>query len=438
MAEAMKDSKTRWLGQIPADWDMVRVKDCFDRKNKKANQKDPVVLSLARSGVKIRDISSNEGQLAADYTNYNPVAKDDILINPMDLVSGDNCNISRVEGVISPAYVNLRHKKGINPRFYNYYFKLQYWLGAFFAHGFGVSFDNRWTLSYETLSKYPLILPPSSEQDKIADFLDEKCAEIDKLSEDIKKQIDILNNYKKSVITRAVTKGLDPNVEMKDSGVVAIGDIPSTWKLCRIKNLFIDNKSGIKVGPFGSALGQALVSKYDGEYKVYGQANLIRRDFTYGDNYVKKKDYERLIAYKVLPGDIAVSMMGTIGKCMVVPADIEDGIMDSHLIKIRLKKVYNPNYFEYLYESDVVYIQLLLQNKGSIMTGLNSSIVKNIYFLEPPVEEQNEIVNYLDDICSKINSSIRAKNEQIVKMDAYKKSIIYEYVTGKKRVKGAL
>lgn len=438
MAGVLKDSKTRWLGQIPTDWDMVRVKDCFDRKNKKANQKNPIVLSLARSGVKIRDIASNEGQLAADYTNYNPVAKDDILINPMDLVSGDNCNISKIEGVISPAYVNLRYKKGINPRFYNYYFKLQYWLGAFFAHGYGVSFDNRWTLSYETLSKYPIVLPPSEEQDKIADFLDEKCAEIDRLSEDIQKQIDILNDYKKSVITRAVTKGLDPNAEMKDSGVVAIGDIPSTWKLCRIKNLFIDNKSGIKVGPFGSALGQAVVSKYDGEYKVYGQANLIRRDFTYGDNYVKKKDYERLIAYKVLPGDIAVSMMGTIGKCMVVPADIEDGIMDSHLIKIRLKKGYNPNYFEYLYESDVVYIQLLLQNKGSIMAGLNSSIVKNIYFLEPPVEEQNEIVNYLDDICSKINSSIRAKNEQMVKMDSYKKSIIYEYVTGKKRVKGEL
>lgn len=234
MAGTLKDSKTRWLGQIPTDWDMVRVKDCFDRKNKKANQKNPIVLSLARSGVKIRDITSNEGQLAADYTNYNPVAKDDILINPMDLVSGDNCNISKVEGVISPAYVNLRYKKGINPRFYNYYFKLQYWLGAFFAHGYGVSFDNRWTLSYEALSKYPIVLPPSEEQIKIADFLDEKCAEIDNLSEDIQKQIEILNDYKKSVITRAVTKGLDPNAEMKDSGIDWIGQIPKGWEMLRI------------------------------------------------------------------------------------------------------------------------------------------------------------------------------------------------------------
>lgn len=260
MAGTLKDSKTRWLGQIPTDWDMVRVKDCFDRKNKKANQKNPIVLSLARSGVKIRDITSNEGQLAADYTNYNPVAKDDILINPMDLVSGDNCNISKVEGVISPAYVNLRYKKGINPRFYNYYFKLQYWLGAFFAHGYGVSFDNRWTLSYETLSKYPIVLPPSEEQDKIADFLDEKCVEIDKLSEDIQKQIDILNDYKKSVITRAVTKGLDPNTEMKESGVQWIGNIPSDWVTIPVKYCFtIENGSDPKTE--------------DGDTPVYGSGS---------------------------------------------------------------------------------------------------------------------------------------------------------------------
>ena len=362
---------------------------------------------------------------------------DDIVIAKTGATIGKSGINNRIKyGILSSSCVKVSiDKNRSDHRYYYYTFQTQPFLDNLLLSSNGSTRD---TINLTELSNLSCLIPPKDRQIKIADFLDEKCAEIDNLSEDIQKQIEILNDYKKSVITRAVTKGLNPNVEMKDSGVVAIGDIPSTWKLCRIKNLFIDNKSGIKVGPFGSALGQALVSKYDGEYKVYGQANLIRRDFTYGDNYVKKKDYERLIAYKVLPGDIAVSMMGTIGKCMVVPADIEDGIMDSHLIKIRLKKVYNPNYFEYLYESDVVYIQLLLQNKGSIMTGLNSSIVKNIYFLEPPVEEQNEIVNYLDDICSKINSSIRAKNEQIVKMDAYKKSIIYEYVTGKKRVKGAL
>ena len=319
MAEAMKNSKTRWLGQIPADWDMVRVKDCFDRKNKKANQKDPIVLSLARSGVKIRDISSNEGQLAADYTNYNPVAKDDILINPMDLVSGDNCNISRVEGVISPAYVNLRHKKGINPRFYNYYFKLQYWLGAFFAHGFGVSFDNRWTLSYETLSKYPLVLPPSDEQIKIADFLDEKCAEIDKLSEDIQKQIDILNDYKKSVITRAVTKGLDPNAEMKDSGIKWIGEIPKDWTCKKIKYLANTKQSNSFVD--GDWIEAPFVKDNGIRYITTGNIGdgVFKRQ---GDGYVTEEDFKMLKCKYAYSGDLIFSRLNEeYGRSCILPND---------------------------------------------------------------------------------------------------------------------
>lgn len=431
--EALKDSKVEWLGKIPKDWKVERIGTLYSLRNSKVSDEDYPPLSVTMQGIlpQLETVAKTD-----DHSNRKLVKKGDFAINSRSDRRG-SCGISDYDGSVSLINIVLKPNAKMNPVYYNWLFHTSLFADEFYKWGHGIV-DDLWTTNWQDMKNIFVTIPPLDEQKLIADFLDEKCAEIDRLSEDIQKQIDILNDYKKSVITRAVTKGLDPNAEMKDSGVVAIGDIPSTWKLCRIKNLFIDNKSGIKVGPFGSALGQAVVSKYDGEYKVYGQANLIRRDFTYGDNYVKKKDYERLIAYKVLPGDIAVSMMGTIGKCMVVPADIEDGIMDSHLIKIRLKKGYNPNYFEYLYESDVVYIQLLLQNKGSIMAGLNSSIVKNIYFLEPPVEEQNEIVNYLDDICSKINSSIRAKNEQMVKMDSYKKSIIYEYVTGKKRVKGVL
>lgn len=439
MAEALKDSKVTWLGVIPDNWSVDRTKFHYTNLKQVAGvkSKDYERLALTLNGVIKRPKDDADGLQPGDFNGYQILKTGDLVFKLIDLqnISTSRVGLAHDTGIVSPAYIRLEPKKKESSRYGEYYF-LSMWQREIFNQlgDAGV----RSNLSSNDLLELPYIRLPYDEQVKIADFLDEKCAEIELLTKDIQSQINLLEEYRKSIIAQVVTKGLRARNDMKESGVVAIGDIPSTWKLCRIKNLFIDNKNGIKVGPFGSALGQAVVSKYDGEYKVYGQANLIRRDFTYGDNYVKKKDYERLIAYRVLPGDIAVSMMGTIGKCMVVPADIEDGIMDSHLIKIRLKKGYNPNYFEYLYESDAVYIQLLLQNKGSIMTGLNSSIVKNIYFLEPPVEEQNEIVNYLDDICSKINSSIRAKNEQIVKMDAYKKSIIYEYVTGKKRVKGAL
>lgn len=427
MAGVLKDSKTRWLGQIPTDWDMVRVKDCFDRKNKKANQKNPIVLSLARSGVKIRDITSNEGQLAADYTNYNPVAKDDILINPMDLVSGDNCNISKVEGVISPAYVNLRYKKGINPRFYNYYFKLQYWLGAFFAHGYGVSFDNRWTLSYETLSKYPIVLPPSEEQDKIADFLDEKCAEIDKLSEDIQKQIDILNNYKKSVITRAVTKGLDPNAEMKDSGIDWIGQIPKGWEMLRIKNLGTA-RNGLTYSP------NDLATEEDGTL-VLRSSNVKDGKINLEDNvYVSCKIPSNLMVKK---GDILIcSRNGSrelIGKNAII-----DDIHATYGAFMMVYRSIDPEYLYYILNSEVFsyYLGTFFTSTINQLTGQNFNNMKIVFC--PDKNERAKIVEYLKEKTLDIDYSIQIKRQQLDNLNTYKKSIIYEYVTGKKRVKGAL
>lgn len=437
MVGALKDSKTRWLGQIPTDWDMVRVKDCFDRKNKKANQKDPVVLSLARSGVKIRDIASNEGQLAADYTNYNPVAKDDILINPMDLVSGDNCNISKIEGVISPAYVNLRYKKGINPRFYNYYFKLQYWLGAFFAHGYGVSFDNRWTLSYETLSKYPIVLPPSEEQDKIADFLDEKCAEIDRLSEDIQKQIDILNDYKKSVITRAVTKGLDPNAEMKDGRVDWAKNIPKTWKVTKLKYLFDFGKGlnitkadlvpeGLPVVSYGqihsklndkTSLSEELLRFVDNRYQVrYPQCRIKQGDFVFADT---SEDYEGC------------------GNC-VYKRDNSKVFAGYHSIILKAKQNSDNRYLAYLFTTDLWRKQIRTAVSGVKVFSITQNILSRASVILPPEKEKLIIADYLDGVCSDIEYSISAKYSQLENLTIYKKSIIYEYVTGKKRVKGAL
>lgn len=202
----MKDSGIEWIGEIPLDWDISKVKHCFTRKNSKAKQDNPVVLSLTRSGVKIRDISTNEGQLAESYYDYNPVQVGDLLLNPMDLYSGANCSYSDVEGVISPAYINLKNKEGVsNSKFYDYYFKVQYWMMVLFSFGKGVSFDNRWTLGQETLMNFPIVYPLLSEQQQIADFLDNKCSEIDKIITKKEELIAELKTYKKSLIYEYVT-----------------------------------------------------------------------------------------------------------------------------------------------------------------------------------------------------------------------------------------
>ena len=218
---------------------------------------------------------------------------------------------------------------------------------------------------------------------------------------------EILKSYRVSLITESVTKGLKKDVEYKDSGVIWIGEIPSHWDVKRLRYIIQQNADGIRVGPFGSSLKDAVVDAEQGEYKIYGQANLIRHDFEYGDNFVAEKDYLRLKNYEVLPGDILLSMMGTIGKCSTVPNGITKGIMDSHLIKIRLSELMLPRYLEYVYEySAVVYEQLIQNGKGSIMNGLNSTIVKNVYVPVPPISEQQEIADYLDECCGSIETLI--------------------------------
>ena len=217
--------------------------------------------------------------------------------------------------------------------------------------------------------------------------------------------------------------------KMKPSGIAWIGDIPVGWNVKRVKYVIQNNADGIKVGPFGSALTNEVVSGEDGKYKIYGQANLIRKDFDYGDNFVTEENYRRLINYEVLPDDIAVSMMGTIGKCSVVPHGIMPGIMDSHLIKIRLSNKMNPGFFEYIYESSVVYEQLVVNSKGSIMNGLNSKIVKSVFLAVPPFDEQIAITNFLDAQCAKIDSVIADIEKQIETLQKYKKALITEAVT---------
>jgi type I restriction enzyme S subunit len=166
-----KPSGIDWIGQIPAHWEIAKVKNAFVRKKEKAKQENPTILSLTSKGIIIRDITNNEGQIAESYYEYNPVEVGDLLLNPMDLVTNAFSSISYLAGVISPAYINLRNKHGFCSRYFDYYFKLQYWNSSFFAHGKGVSFEHRWTLGFETLMNFPIPVPSKDEQFNIAKYL---------------------------------------------------------------------------------------------------------------------------------------------------------------------------------------------------------------------------------------------------------------------------
>lgn len=429
----MKKSDVEWIGEIPDEWVVLRVKDGFTQKKSKAHQESPVVLSLARSGVKVRDMSSAEGQFAESYFDYNPVDVDDMLINPMDLISGDNCSLSKVVGVISPAYVNLRHKEGFCPDYYQYYFKYQYWCMAFFAHGKGVSIDNRWTLNNETLMKFPLLAPPLEVQQKIADFLDGKCAEIDGLVDDIQEQIAVLEQYKKSVITEAVTKGLNPDVPMKDSGIEWVGMIPEHWGANRLKYLFVHKKglsitkenlveTGLPVVSYGQIhskvntgvdINSELLRYVDYSYqKQYPQCEVFKHDFIFADT---SEDYDGC------------------GNC-VYKRDDETIFAGYHSIILHSKHNQDNRYFAYLFKTDCWRNQIREAASGVKLFSISQKTLLNTSVLIPGFVEQQEIANYLDNKCSEIDAVIAKKKEQLEELAEYKKSLIYEYVTGKKEV----
>lgn len=429
MSRQMKDSGIEWIGKIPSDWEIKRVKHGFIRKKEDAHQDSPVVLSLARAGVKVRDISNNEGQLAESYYNYNPVEPGDLLLNPMDLYSGANCSISRVSGVISPAYINLRAKDGFNPVFYDYYFKTQYWTMAMFAHGKGVSFDNRWTLNANDLLNYYIPVPKVGEQDRIALFIDSQCAHIDAVIEKTKVSIEEYKKLKNAVITQAVTKGVRGDSSMKDSGIEYIGDIPDNWRVCQVRHIGI-TQNGISKGAEFFGVGYPFVSYGD----VYRNFSMPKQVI----GLIKSSEVEQEL-YSVKKGDIFFTRTSEtieeVGFSCVCEEDIPQATFAGFLIRLRpFDDSLYSGYSKYYFRSNHHRFYLVKEMNLVTRASLGQSLLKGMPVLIPSKEEQFEIAEYLDEKCDLIDNIIVRKENVLKELEAYKRSLIYDYVTGKKEV----
>ena len=368
----MKYSGVEWIGEIPDKWGVRKVKQCFYISKEQAHIENPTILSLARAGVKVRDITNNEGQLAASYDNYNPVMPGDLLLNPMDLYSGANCSLSEVSGVISPAYINLRKKVELNPKFYDYYFKTQYWAMAMFAHGKGVSFDNRWTMNAETLLNYYLPFPSSKVQDKIVNLINKKTAEIDSLIEIENQQIEKLKEYKQAVITEAVTRGLDKKVPLKDSGVEWIGMIPDSWTIRRFKTCH----NGTNVG---ESINKEYISN-DNECLVFYTAGLSEQYTTYNLfpewKYTKKRD-------------LLLSRNGN--PYVFIPK--EGALYSDHVIRTEILQSFDKKFLMYSLQTSILYEKA----EGVSIVTWSAEIWNKQKIATPTLEIQKSIVKYLDE-----------------------------------------
>ena len=397
----LKKTDIEWIPYIKADWKIGKVKDLFYISKELSTKNNPVVLSLARSSIKVRDISNNEGQLAENYDNYNTVQINDLLLNPMDLYSGANCNVSYVEGVISPAYSNLRAKIELEPRYFDFYFKVQYWTMAMFAHGKGVSFDNRWTINSESLLNYELPIPPYEEQKKIVEILDKKISQIEALIINHEKQIDKLKLYKHSEISKNILNNSEYFTKLKYH--------------CNANENSLKNSND----------PEDII-----EYVEIGSVSL--------EEGIKNTE---ILSFKDAPSrarritkvcDIIISTVRTYLKAIAIIQ--KENLIVSNGFAVLSPKNVNHNYLGYVLKSDYFTDLVSANSYGISYPAITTAALTNIKIPMCSLSNQESIVIKLDKICNNVDQLINLRKNKIMKLEEYKKSIIYEYVIGKKQV----
>ena len=425
---ATKDSGISWLGEYPSDWELKKIKYCLQERVEKNNPvRTTEILSLtAKQGVIPYDQKEGGGNKPKeDVSAYRLAYPGDIVMNSMNILSG-SVGLSQYFGCVSPVYYMLRPWKAIEDvRYYNYIFQTTMFQRSLFGLGNGILIKESGNGKLNTIRmRIPmdkfggLFIPvaPIDEQKRIADFLDAKCAEIDALTADIQTQIDTLEQYKRSVITETVTKGLNPNAEMKDSGVQWIGNMPSHWEVIRGKYILRYMQKPVREDD------GVITCFRDGEVTL--RSNRREEGFTMSD---KEIGYQGIDV-----GDLVVhGMDGFAGSI---------GISDSRGKASPVLNVLDTDqckrYIMY-YLRSMAYSDVFLALATGIRVrscDLRWNKLAELSYPVPPLDEQNAIVKHIDSVLSKADAVIADKKAQLATLDEYKKSLIFEYVTGKKEV----
>ena len=411
MGTKMKESGIPWIGMIPDNWEVKRLKEVFVECKEKSLDGAGELLSLSQyTGVQQKKDTDKAGTHESEtYEGYNVVHKGQLVMNIMLAWNGSYA-ISDYDGIISPAYCVFDFRIDCAKQYFHYLLRTNGYPSAFKTLSRGI-IDSRLRLYPEQFYTFPTIFPPLPTQQRIADFLDRKCAEIDDLAALQETMIAELKRYKQSLITETVTKGLNPNAQMKDSGVEWIGEIPEGWKIRRLK--FVANRRNEKADD--STL------KYIGLEHIVGfSKEMVETENVY-DNEGANMCYDRDVIFgKLRP---------YLGKAKV----IEDTCCCSSEFLV-LCNVHCPDYLRYLILSGWFIEIVNASTYGTKMPRANADFIMNMLIPVPHTNEQQQIADYLDRKCAEIDELIAIKQQKIEALKEYKKSVIYEYVTGKKEV----
>ena len=412
----MKESGISSFGLIPRNWEIKKLKTILTLRSEK-NSGDRELLSVYLDRGVISYADSNGMQVhkpSQDMSNYQNVNIGDFVLNNQQAWRG-SVGVSKYNGIISPAYFVYSMNDKCNPLYMNFLFRDSSMVQQYETASRGVGTIQRNIFAPWLLNSWT-VLPTVEEQERIAAYLDAKCAEIDALTADIQAQIDTLEQYKRSVITETVTKGLNPDAEMKDSGIQWIGNMPSQWEVIR--------------GKYILRYMQKPVREDDGVITCFRDGEVTLRSNRREDGFTMS---DKEIGYQGIDiGDLVVHGMdgfaGSIG--------ISDSRGKASPVLNVLDTYQNKRYIMY-YLRSMAYSDVFLALATGIRVrscDLRWNKLADLSYPVPPLDEQEAIVEHIDTVLAKANDVISDKKEQLATLDEYKKSLIFEYVTGKKEV----
>lgn len=426
-----KDSGIKWIDKIPKTWELKKIKYILNNRTENNNpikSRDILSLTAKQGVVPLSEKESGGNKPKEDYSAYRLAYPNDIVMNSMNILSG-SVGLSKYFGCVSPVYYMLYPILDTDDiRFYHYIFQTKMFQKSLLGLGNGIVMKESGNGKLNTIRmRIPidklgnLYIPTTSpmEQKQISNFLDKKCEEINSILNEMQQQIDTLQEYKKSLISEVVTKGLNPNVELKDSGIEWVGKIPKTWDIHPLYCYFSERKNRNKFGNEENLLSLS-----------YG--NIIRKDINSNGGLLP----ENFNTYNIVePDDIIIRPTDLQNDKHSLRTGLvkEHGIITSAYLDLKPNPKINSHYFHYLLHS--YDIQKVFYNMGNgVRQGLNYSEFSKLMVFSPSSDEQKQIVDYLDEKSEKINKIIEQKQQQIETLEEYKKSLIYEYVTGKKEV----
>lgn len=432
----MKDSGIEWINQVPFDWEVKKLKYCFTFGKGLSITKDnleesgiPVISygqihSKLNTGTSVNDSLIryvNESYLRTDKSAL--VKKNDFIFadTSEDLEGCGNCIYNDFNGNLFAGYHTIIFRsQQSNAKYFAYLFLTDCWRSQIRKVASGVKL---YSITQKILKETSIIIPPLPEQKKIADFLDAKCADIDQIRADIDKQIEILTDYKKSIITEAVTKGFDPKAKMKDSGIEWVGKIPEHWE-CKPIGIFFNeinkkNVNGFITNPLKFTYGTIVPKQnFDADSDEYVAKTIL--------NYNVVDFGTIMINGLNLNYDLISQRVGLVK---------DKGIITSAYLAIKAKDFSKVNPFYAMYAFKFYDFCMAFHNMGEgVRKTLGFDELRHVYFMLPSIKEQEQIVSYLDEKCSEIDATIAEKQKQLETLEEYKKSLIFEYVTGKKEV----